>query len=207
LKGAAAMIKVDDMFIEKGVDSSKLYRVVYIKADEISIRYYLQPINSTAIIEMGYGELRENFSPTSCSIDDIRSCFPYIKYVLMDSAEVVCNGDTYNLRQMYDINRAIYGGFVKNYSAVNQSPFSWLDDDVMVINSYITDSYITGHSCITDSAIYNSAICNGKVKRSDINDSKIKNSDIKNSRIIDSKLKGEVLERVVVKSNWNRRDL
>lgn len=195
------MIKVNDMFIEKGVDSNKLYRVVHIKENETSISYYLQPINSTAIIEMGYGELKENFS-------QVRDCFPYIKYVLTDNyAEVVHDGNTYNLRQMYDINRGIYGGFVENYGVVNQSPFSWLDDDVMVINSYITDSYITGHSCITDSGISNSVIDNGKVKRSDINDSKIKNSDIKNSRIIESKLEGEVLEQVVVKSNWKRRDL
>lgn len=202
------MIKVNDMFIEKGVDSNKLYRVVHIKDNEIGIRYYLQPINSTAIAEMGYGELRENFSPVSCSIDDIRSCFPYIRYVLTDNcAEVGYDGDNYNLRQMYDINRGIYGGFVEDYSIVNQSPFSWLDDDVMVINSYITDSYITGHSCITDSAISNSIIYNGKIKLSTIDDSKLRNVDIKRSRIIESKIKGEVLEWVVVKSNWKRRDL
>lgn len=202
------MIKVNDMFIEKGVDSNKLYRVVHIKDNEIGIRYYLQPINSTAIAEMGYGELRENFSPVSCSIDDIRDCFPYIKYILTDNyTEVGYNGDNYNLRQMYDINRGIYGGFVEDYSIVNQSPFSWLDDDVMVINSYITDSYITGHSCITDSAISNSVIYNGRIKRSNVDNSKIQNSNIENSRIIESKFKGEVLKQVVVKSNWNRKDL
>lgn len=175
--------KVNDFF----TFGCEIFRIFFIYND----KYYLQQFHSTFIFQADEDFLNRFCNKLDISYDvDDYNLFPYIRYVMTDKKITAFRegtNETVDLYQIMDIHTGARGGWIEDYSNLEQSEAAWIEDDGYVYGSSRVEGSIISFSTIVDSTIKNMIIDDCTIIDSElVNDEyptllAIKGIDIKNS--------------------------
>lgn len=145
------MYKVNDFF----TFGRELFRIFFIYND----KYYLQQFNSTFIFQADKDFLDRFCNKLDISYDvDDYNLFPYIRYIMTDKKITAFREGTneiVDLYQIMDIHTGALGGWIEDYSNLEQSEAAWIEDDGYVYGSSRVEGSIISFSTIVDSTIKN----------------------------------------------------
>ena len=120
--------------------------------------------------------------------------FPYIRYVMTDKKITPYREDSHrivNLYQIMDIHTGALGGWIENYSNLEQSETAWIEDDGYVYGSSRVENSTVSFSTIVDSTIKNMIIDDCTVINSElVNDKYSSPLSIKGVEITESSISG-----------------
>ncbi len=158
------MYKINDFFS----DSNTIYRIFYIHNGI----YYLQKFMSTYIFDAD-----EDFLTRFCHKTDIvckeevKEYFPPIRYIKTDKKITPFRegtDETVDLYQIMDINTGALGGWIEEYTNLEQSEDAWIEEDGYVYGSSKVENSIISFSTIADSTIKNMRIDDCTIVNSEV---------------------------------------
>lgn len=143
------MYKVNDFF----TFGCGLFRIFFIHNN----KYYLQQCLSTLIFQVDDDFLDNYCEKVEMEYDvDDYDLFPYIRYIMTDKKITPFRegtNRTVDLYQIMDIHTGALGGWIENYSNLEQSETAWIEDDGYVYGSSRVENSIISFSTIVDSII------------------------------------------------------
>lgn len=182
------MYKVNDFF----TFSCEIFRIFFIYDN----KYYLQQFNSTFILQADEDFLDRFCDKLDISYDvDDYDIFPYVRYIMTDKKITAFRegtNETVDLYQIMDIHTGALGGWIEDYSNLEQSETAWIKDDGYVYGSSRVEGSIISFSTIVDSTIKNMIIDDCTIINSELINNEyptilsVKGIDITNSRTSDA---------------------
>lgn len=182
------MYKVNDFF----TFGCEIFRIFFIYDN----KYYLQQFNSTFILQADEDFLDRFCDKLDISYDvDDYDIFPYVRYIMTDKKITAFRegtNETVDLYQIMDIHTGALGGWIEDYSNLEQSETAWIKDDGYVYGSSRVEGSIISFSTIVDSTIKNMIIDDCTIINSELINNEyptilsVKGIDITNSRTSDA---------------------